>query len=90
MLDFQMQSAENDETLRRPRVKVAVVMRRERIDNAWQPWRWTLADVVPNLAGFGERPPADGVGGRGGPAHRRFDGRVPISSRRTSAAGSAL
>ena len=56
MLDFQMQSAENDETLRRPRVKVAVVMRRERIDNAWQPWRWTLADVVPNLAGFGERP----------------------------------
>lgn len=35
---------------------VAVVMRRERIDNVWQPWRWTLADVVPHEAGFGTEP----------------------------------
>ncbi|MFI5444272.1 DUF3305 domain-containing protein [Polaromonas sp. UC242_47] len=35
---------------------VAVVMRRERIDNRWQPWRWTLADIVPDEPGFGDRP----------------------------------
>ena len=35
---------------------VAVVMRRERIDNAWQPWRWALADVVPHQDGFGAAP----------------------------------
>ena len=31
-------------------------MRRERIDNRWQPWRWVLADVVPNEPGFGSEP----------------------------------
>jgi Protein of unknown function (DUF3305) len=56
MLDFLLQSPEIDTTLHRPCVKVAVVMRRERIDNAWQPWRWVLADVVPHQDGFGEFP----------------------------------
>jgi hypothetical protein len=40
----------------RPRIDVAVIMRRERIDNRWQRWRWVLADVVPNEAGFGSEP----------------------------------
>ncbi|SFB68972.1 Protein of unknown function [Polaromonas sp. OV174] len=31
-------------------------MRRERIDNRWQPWRWVLADVVPHEDGFGDQP----------------------------------
>jgi hypothetical protein len=37
----------------RPALDVAVVMRRERIDNAWQPWRWELAEVVPHEEAFG-------------------------------------
>jgi hypothetical protein len=37
----------------RPSIEVAVVMRKERIDNRWQPWRWVLADVVPQEPGFG-------------------------------------
>jgi len=56
MLDFLMQSPETDEALRRPCMDVAVVMRRERIDNVWQPWRWVLADVVPHENGFGDQP----------------------------------
>ena len=40
----------------RPSIEVAVVMRRERIDNRWQPWRWVLADVVPQEPGFGTEP----------------------------------
>jgi hypothetical protein len=40
----------------RPSIEVAVVMRRERIDHRWQPWRWVLADVVPNEAAFGAEP----------------------------------
>jgi hypothetical protein len=40
----------------RPSIEVAVVMRRERIANRWQPWRWVLADVVPQEAGFGTQP----------------------------------
>jgi hypothetical protein len=40
----------------RPSIEVAVVMRRERLDNRWQPWRWSLADVVPNEPGFGSEP----------------------------------
>jgi hypothetical protein len=40
----------------RPAVEVAVVMRRERIDNAWQAWRWVLAEVVPDEPGFGAEP----------------------------------
>ena len=51
-----MQSPEADEALRRPCMDVAVVMCRERIDNAWQPWRWMLADVVPHEHGFGQQP----------------------------------
>ena len=31
-------------------------MRRERIDNPWQPWRWNLADVVPQEVEFGSEP----------------------------------
>src|SRR3954471_14958367 len=40
----------------RPSIEVAVVMRRERLDNRWQPWRWTLAEVVRQEAGFGSEP----------------------------------
>jgi len=40
----------------RPSIEVAVVMRRERLDNRWQPWRWVLDDVVPNESGFGKAP----------------------------------
>jgi hypothetical protein len=28
------------------RVEVAVILRRERIDNPWQPWRWVLAKAA--------------------------------------------
>ena len=31
-------------------------MRRERLNNRWQPWRWALADVVPQEPGFGKEP----------------------------------
>jgi hypothetical protein len=40
----------------RPRIEVAVIMRRERIVNRWQPWRWVLDDVVPQEAAFGNEP----------------------------------
>jgi hypothetical protein len=40
----------------RPSIEVAVIMRRERIDNRWQPWRWVLHDVVPNEGTFGSEP----------------------------------
>src|SRR6478735_6309611 len=40
----------------RPSTEVAVVMRRERIDNRWQPWRWILDDVVAHEPGFGGEP----------------------------------
>jgi hypothetical protein len=40
----------------RPSIEVAVVMRRERIASRWQPWRWVLADVVPNEPAFGTQP----------------------------------
>ncbi len=30
-------------------------MRRERIDNAWQPWRWILAEVVAQEDSFGSQ-----------------------------------
>ncbi|MBI2772020.1 MAG: DUF3305 domain-containing protein [Burkholderiales bacterium] len=42
--------------MERPSVEVAVVMRRERIDNKWQPWRWILAEVVSQEPGFGSEP----------------------------------
>ncbi|MEJ7688434.1 MAG: DUF3305 domain-containing protein [Variovorax sp.] len=38
---------------------VAVLMRRERLhgpSSHWQPWRWTLDDVVPDEPGFGSEP----------------------------------
>ena len=53
MSDFLMQSPENGDAVARPTLNAAVVMRRERIDNRWQPWRWSLADVVPHEDGFG-------------------------------------
>ncbi|HYW56396.1 MAG TPA: DUF3305 domain-containing protein [Polaromonas sp.] len=56
MSDFLMQSPDADEGVRRPCMDVAVVMRRERINNAWQPWRWSLADIVPQEPGFGLLP----------------------------------
>ena len=40
----------------RPSVEVAVVMRRERIDNKWQPWRWILAEVIDDEPGYGKQP----------------------------------
>jgi hypothetical protein len=40
----------------RPRVEVAVIMRRERLANRWQPWRWVLDDVVPQERAFGREP----------------------------------
>ncbi|MBI5279078.1 MAG: DUF3305 domain-containing protein [Burkholderiales bacterium] len=40
----------------RPSIEVAVVMRRERIDNRWQPWRWELAEVLLHEPGFGTEP----------------------------------
>jgi hypothetical protein len=46
-------------TAHRPSIKVAVVMRKERIDgpmSRWQPWRWVLADVVAHEESFGTQP----------------------------------
>lgn len=40
----------------RPSLDVAVVMRRERLDNRWQPWRWVLHEVVPQEPAFGSEP----------------------------------
>lgn len=40
----------------RPCVEVAVIMRRERIDNPWQAWRWVLAEVVQHEKAFGTEP----------------------------------
>jgi hypothetical protein len=56
MSEFALQSPGPDATVHRPCVAVAVVMRRERIDNRWQPWRWSLADIVPHEEGFGAQP----------------------------------
>ena len=53
MSDFLMQSPDNGDAVARPTLSAAVVMRRERIDNRWQPWRWSLTDVVPHEDGFG-------------------------------------
>jgi len=42
-----------------PRVDVAVIMRKERVPapmSRWQPWRWTLADVVADDPAFGRAP----------------------------------
>ena len=42
--------------VQRPSVEVAVVMRRVKQSNRWQPWRWELADVVQQEPGFGTEP----------------------------------
>ena len=56
MSEFVLQFPGADPAIRRPSVVVAVVMRRERIDNRWQPWRWSLADIVPHEESFGAQP----------------------------------
>jgi hypothetical protein len=40
----------------RPGIAVAVVMRKVPTSSAWQPWRWELADVVPQEESFGTAP----------------------------------
>lgn len=40
----------------RPGIDVAVVMRKVALNNRWQPWRWELAEVVPQQEGFGTEP----------------------------------
>ena len=35
---------------------VAVVLRLERLNHRWQPWRWSLEEVVPQQTGFGTQP----------------------------------
>ena len=52
---FLLQSPGTD-PVPRPVVEVAVVMRRERISSVWQPWRWSLAEIVPQEPGFGTQP----------------------------------
>jgi hypothetical protein len=42
--------------MERPGIEVAVVMRRVRLANRWQPFRWELAEVVPNEEAFGSEP----------------------------------
>lgn len=40
----------------RPSLSVAVVMHREPLNNRWQPWRWSPAEVVPHEEPFGTAP----------------------------------
>jgi len=56
MAEQEIESSHSDSESTRSGVDVAVVMRRERIDNRWQPWRWVLADVVQQEEGFGTQP----------------------------------
>ena len=52
----------------RPQIRVAVLMRREAVQGPmarWQPWRWTLAEVVPQEPGFGSAPRCLREGGEG-------------------------
>ncbi len=56
MAEHEIESSRSDSESTRPGVDVAVVMRRERMDNRWQPWRWVLADVVQQEEGFGTEP----------------------------------
>ena len=53
MSDFLNESPDAVTASQRPSIEVAVIMRRERIDNRWQPWRWALSDVVPQQSSFG-------------------------------------
>jgi len=43
-------------TTARPSIEVAVIMRRVHSSNRWQPWRWELAEVIPNEEAFGTEP----------------------------------
>ncbi len=55
-------------TTARPQIRVAVLMRREAVQGPmarWQPWRWTLAEVVPQESGFGSAPRCLREGGEG-------------------------
>ena len=56
MAEHEIESSRSDSESTRSGVEVAVVMRRERMDNRWQPWRWVLADVVQQEEGFGTEP----------------------------------
>lgn len=40
----------------RPGLDVAVIMRKVHHTNRWQPWRWELAEVVPQEPAFGAEP----------------------------------
>ncbi len=40
----------------RPHTDVAVIMRRRRIDNRWQPFSWSLSEVVAQEDSFGSQP----------------------------------
>lgn len=40
----------------RPGIAVAVLMRKVRQNNAWQPWRWELAEVLQQEDAFGSEP----------------------------------
>lgn len=42
--------------MERPAIDVAVVLRKVPTSSQWQPWRWELAEVVPNEEGFGGEP----------------------------------
>jgi hypothetical protein len=56
MSDFVLHDGGPDGGGSRASVAVAVVMRRERLDNRWQPWRWVLDDIVPHEDAFGTAP----------------------------------
>lgn len=56
MSSFLIQTPQNAASVLRPCVDVAVVMRREFLDNPWQSWRWVLVDVVPQEPEFGTQP----------------------------------
>ena len=42
--------------MERPGIDVAVVMRKVHSANRWQPWRWELAEVLPQQPTFGSAP----------------------------------
>jgi hypothetical protein len=42
--------------MERPALDVAVIMRKLRTASHWQPWKWELAEVVPNEEAFGSTP----------------------------------
>ena len=42
--------------MQKPGVTVAVILRKVATSSRWQPWRWELAEVVPNEPAFGTEP----------------------------------